>query len=87
MKYIVGISGTEISQKDLKLLKNPQVGGVILYLNNTTFNKKEDLKAFIQLIRKEANREILIAIDEEGGFVSRLSRFLPEPSPYYLSTL
>ena len=87
MKYIVGISGTEISQKDLKLLKNPQVGGVILYLNNTTFNNKEDLKAFIQLIRKEANREILIAIDEEGGFVSRLFRFLPEPSPYYLSTL
>lgn len=87
MKYIVGLSGIEINDKDSNLLHNEDIGGVILYSQNTAFSEKRDLRNFIHDIRTEANRDILITIDEEGGFVSRLFRFLPAPSPYYLYTL
>lgn len=87
MKYIVSLSGTKLDSDDRKLLKSPKVGGVILYLKNTLFNKSEDLKAYIREIRKAAGQEIKIYIDEEGGLVSRLLRFSENWSPAYLANL
>ncbi len=87
MKYIVSLEGVEIDRKEKKLLQNPSVGGVILYLRNILFREPKDLANFIGEIRKTSGRPIKMYVDEEGGLVSRLCRFTENWSPSYIGYL
>ncbi len=51
------------------------LGGYILFGNHTQYETKASLKTHIDNIQSAANIPLLIAVDEEGGTVSRISRF------------
>lgn len=69
--FMIDIEGTELNEIEQNLLKHPNVGAVILFTRNLT-----NPKQFTQLINqiRQANSEIFIAVDHEGGFVQRFLR-------------
>lgn len=78
---IVGFDGTKLSKNTsiYDALKNKNLGGVLLYekkpdgkIKNIK-NKKQVAKLCKDI--KKANKKALIAIDEEGGYVSRLNAY------------
>lgn len=89
---MVGFKASDYKDSDLDVLKKQiadgQVAGVVLYGYNIV-NKEQTKKLIAEL--KSYNKSdvpLLIAVDEEGGTVQRLSRekgFADEPSPQYIS--
>lgn len=72
---MVSFKGASISKDDTiyNSLKNKKLGGVILHDKNyENIKNKEQVKRLCKQI-KNANKNALIAIDEEGGRVSRLN--------------
>ena len=65
---MIDISSTELSYKDEERLQNKLVGGVILFSRN--YKNKKQIKALTASIRK-IKKNILIAVDHEGGRVQR----------------
>ncbi|MBE6731405.1 MAG: beta-hexosaminidase [Ruminococcaceae bacterium] len=51
------------------------LGGYILFSNHTQYESPETLKTHIDNIQKNAEIPLLIAVDEEGGSVTRISRY------------
>lgn len=65
---ILDLVGTQISAEEADLLRQPAVGGVILFSRNIVdYRQLCDLTASIRQIRSE----LLIAVDQEGGRVQR----------------
>ena len=77
---MIGFKGTEISDSSTIYddIKNKNLGGVILYEKDANkddvniINKEQVTKLCANL--KNINKKILIAVDEEGGYVSRLNQ-------------
>lgn len=67
---MLDIAGTALTQEDEQLLKNPLVGGLILFSRN--YENLEQLQQLIYNIRNCRKDPILIAVDQEGGRVQRL---------------
>lgn len=65
---MIDIESIELSQNDEKRLQNKLVGGVILFSRN--YKNKKQIKSLITSIRK-VKKNILIAVDHEGGRVQR----------------
>ena len=65
---MIDIGSTELSNKDEERLQNKLVGGVILFSRN--YKNKKQIKALTASIR-EIKKNILIAVDHEGGRVQR----------------
>ena len=65
---MIDIGSTELSNKDEERLQNKLVGGVILFSRN--YKNKKQIKALTASIRK-IKKNILIAVDHEGGRVQR----------------
>lgn len=66
----------------LKEIENDHIGSVVLFSKN--IKDSEQLKALIRSIKKASNNNILVAVDQEGGRVERLSPkngFLHTESP------
>lgn len=77
--FIIGFDGTESNSFE-SFIKNRPVGGVLLLEKNIK-NKQQvkTLTANLQaLSQKYTNKNLLIAIDQEGGAVSRIS-FIEQP--------
>ena len=55
----------------LNEIENQHIGGVVLFSKN--INTSEQLKALTESIKRASNDNILIAVDQEGGRVERLS--------------
>ena len=77
---MIGFKGTEINDNSTIYddIKNKNLGGVILYekdanKNDVNIISKEQVTKLCADIKK-LNRKILIAVDEEGGNVSRLNQ-------------
>lgn len=70
-QFMVDIEGTELSALERSILKQANVGAVILFTRN--FTNPEQLAQLIRDIN-EANPELFIAIDHEGGNVQRFQR-------------
>lgn len=68
---MLDIAGTTLTPEDIKLLKNPQVGGLILFARN--IESPQQVRALTDHIRS-VRPEILIAVDQEGGRVQRLKQ-------------
>ncbi len=66
---MVDIAGTELSADDVRVLKCPLVGSVILFARNYANPRQvADLTANIRAVRTP---HLLIAVDQEGGRVQR----------------
>jgi len=68
---MVDVAGTWLTAEDRHLLRQPQVGGLILFARNIDHPRQvRDLCASIRAIRPD----LIIAVDQEGGRVQRLRR-------------
>jgi beta-N-acetylhexosaminidase len=65
---IIDIAGTALTATDRKRLKNPLVGGMILFARN--WQDRAQLTALCKAIKK-VRRDLLICVDHEGGRVQR----------------
>ena len=73
--FITGIKGTKLSKKEVLFLKKYKPWGVILFSRNIkTIYQTQKLTTQIKNIFNDKNYPILI--DEEGGKVSRLNKFI-----------
>ena len=84
MKYYISLKSTKLDEKEYELLKKPNIIGVILYGKNIL--SEETTKRLIKSI-KSINHDLKIAVDEEGGLVSRFTHLIPNFSQSYCSTL
>lgn len=66
---MLDLEGTALTAEERRLLKRPEVGGVILFARNT--ESAEQVRALCGEIRR-LRPELLLAIDQEGGRVQRL---------------
>ena len=66
---ITSIPNTELSLNDRELLKDPFIGGVILFAEN--FIDKQQLKDLVQSIKEIKSPELLVFVDQEGGRIQR----------------
>ena len=67
---MLDLDGTQISAEEAELLAHPVTGAVILFSRN--IEEPEQVRALCEEIRKKAKRDLLIAVDQEGGRVQRL---------------
>lgn len=65
---MLDIGGLELTEEDRRLLREPEVGGLILFSRN--YANLTQLQALVAKIRRE-RPDILIAVDHEGGRVQR----------------
>ena len=73
--FICGIKGFNLSNREIKFLKKFKPWGVILFKRNIkTINQTKTLTDKIKRIFNDKYYPILI--DEEGGRVSRLNKFI-----------
>jgi beta-N-acetylhexosaminidase len=72
---ITSISGTTLTHKERKLIRNEKPWGIILFKRNIT--KLTQVKDLVKRIRVAAqDKNFPILVDEEGGTVSRISELL-----------
>ena len=73
--FITGIKGIKLSKKEVFFLKKYKPWGIILFSRNIkTIYQTQKLTSHIKKLFKDKNYPILI--DEEGGQVSRLNKFI-----------
>lgn len=66
---MVDVAGHTLTKKEKNRLRDPLVGGVILFARN--FENREQLVALTRSIHKLRSPRLLIAVDHEGGRVQR----------------
>jgi beta-N-acetylhexosaminidase len=66
---MVDLEGTSLTAHERARLRDPLVGGVILFARN--FDHREQLSALCDQIHAERDERLLIAVDHEGGRVQR----------------
>ncbi len=66
---MMDLAGTQISTTEQELLKNPLIGGVILFTRN--FESIDQITALITEIHAVRSPHLLVATDHEGGRVQR----------------
>lgn len=72
--FIIGFNGTQLDDSLKKYLNNIPSGGIILFSRNlVSFDQWRELASGLQELRlKAGNLPYIIAVDEEGGTVSRM---------------
>ena len=68
---MLDVAGTWLTPDDRQLLRQPEVGGLILFARNT--ESPTQVRELVRSIRA-LRPDMLIAIDQEGGRVQRLRR-------------
>lgn len=69
---VISLQGKSFQPEELAVLQHPLVGGVILFGQN--YQNKEQLiqlTTSIKTVAQEANKNLLIMADQEGGYVQR----------------
>lgn len=66
---MIDLEGLELSNEENELLNHPLTGGIIFFSRN--YESIEQLSALIKSVRKATEKELLIAVDHEGGRVQR----------------
>lgn len=82
---MIDVASTCLSSDDRSVLKNPEVGGIILFSRNV--ETPEQIRALCDNIR-QIDSHIIIGVDQEGGRVARLRQgFTPLPAMGKLGSL
>lgn len=66
---MIDLEGLELSSEESELLKHPLTGGIIFFSRN--YESVAQLSTLIKAVRQAANKDLLIAVDHEGGRVQR----------------
>jgi beta-N-acetylhexosaminidase len=66
---MVDLAGTGVTAEDRELLRDPRVGGVILFSRN--YESPQQLAALVEGIHALRSPPLLVAVDHEGGRVQR----------------
>ena len=66
---MIDVVGTALTAPERELLRDPLVGGVILFQRN--FESPEQLVALVADIHGLRSPSLLVAVDQEGGRVQR----------------
>ncbi len=66
---LVGLHGLRVSSEERHWLRDPAVGGVVLFSRN--YRDTDQLSALTAAITELAGRDLLICVDHEGGRVQR----------------
>ena len=73
--FITGIKGTKLSKQEIKFLNKYKPWGIILFSRNLkNLNQIKNLTKHIRKIFRDKKYPIMI--DQEGGRVNRLSKFI-----------
>ncbi len=80
---LIGIPGQQLGGAERDVLRNPAVGGVVLFSRN--IDTPEQVIKLVKSIRDLRSPSLLIAVDQEGGPVQRLQQGFTRLPP--LSTL
>jgi beta-N-acetylhexosaminidase len=75
----------DLSASQIKMLKSPQVGGVLLFSDNFDENLSQVAK-LIQAL-KAINPDLILAIDHEGGAIWRFSDIFRSPAAKFYGDL
>ncbi len=67
---IVGFDGLALTDESANWLRDPAIGGVILFARN--FQSREQLRALLAEIAALRTPRLLVTVDQEGGRVQRL---------------
>ena len=67
---MLDLQGLSLDAEERELIRHPAVGGVILFARNV--DSADQVRALTDAIRRESGRNLLIAVDQEGGRVRRL---------------
>lgn len=67
---MLDLKALSLDAEERELIQHPVVGGVILFARNV--ESPSQVRALTDAIRRESGRDLLIAIDQEGGRVRRL---------------
>lgn len=70
-RVMFSIEGTSLSSKEKELISSPQVGGIILFTRN--FVSRDQVNVLCDEIFS-IKKNILIAVDQEGGRVQRFNK-------------
>ena len=75
-RLMTGFSGTEIPEEFRQAVKKHKIGNVVLFEDNVRdcAQLKQLCRDIQDLIRKETGHSAFIAIDQEGGIVTRLQK-------------
>lgn len=72
---IIGMDGTEITERIRTMIQKHKIGGIILYRKNfKTYNHLLELIKELKKINRENKIPLFIAIDQEGGRVNRMPK-------------
>ncbi len=66
---MLDLEGLTLNSREMDLLENPMVGGLILFTRN--FASTNQVTDLCMAVREEAAGDIIIAVDHEGGRVQR----------------
>jgi len=69
---MLDLEGTELTGEDVEILQHPLTGGIILFSRN--FANQKQIQELCTSIRTKAGKNILIAVDQEGGRVQRFHK-------------
>jgi beta-N-acetylhexosaminidase len=88
-KLVVSMDGTRPSESLLRRVRQGRIGGVILFSHN--FGSAAGLRAITRKLQRAAadggQPRLLIAVDQEGGLVKRISWIPPRRSPPQMGEL
>ncbi len=66
---MVDVAGTALTDEDRELLRNPSIGGLVLFARNYT--DRQQLQALCASIHALREPRLIVAVDQEGGRVQR----------------